>query len=111
MPRTFFASTLALVLAAHAMAQSTLHVPSQFPTIQDAVNAATHGDTILVADGTWAGFTTDKSLTITSENGQQNCILGFVVIHGEAQSTISGFTLRQEDVPAVVESPDGGSGC
>lgn len=37
-----------------AQAQQTINVPADQPTIQAAINAATNGDTILVAPGTYA---------------------------------------------------------
>lgn len=40
-----------------------LHVPASFPTIQSAVNAASPGDTILVAPGTY-----DEEITITTNS-------------------------------------------
>lgn len=54
---------------------TTLKVPSAYPTIQDAIDSARHGDSILVADGLYSGLgnrdlsTLDKTLIITSENG------------------------------------------
>ena len=49
---------------------STIYVPDDCPTIQEAVNNATAGNTIIVRDGTYAeNVVVDKSLTIKSENG------------------------------------------
>jgi hypothetical protein len=41
-----------LVLPAVLLAQQTIHVPADQPTIQAAINAANSGDTVLVAPGT-----------------------------------------------------------
>src|SRR5689334_16049581 len=43
---------LSILLCALARA-NTLNVPSQYPTIQQALDAAAPGDSVLVADGTY----------------------------------------------------------
>jgi len=60
----------ALVVPASA-AELTVGTDGQYKTIQQAVNAATSGDTIRVAPGTYAeNVVVDKSLTITAASGQ-----------------------------------------
>ncbi len=51
----------------------TLHVPSEYSSIQEAINAAFHGDTILVAPGTYQGSLNfqGKSLKLLSEQGAE----------------------------------------
>ena len=67
--RTFFLDDIELTTAA-------IYVPDDYPTIQDAVNAANDGDTIIVRDGTYTeNVEVDKRLTIRSENGCDNCIV------------------------------------
>ena len=54
-----------------------IYVPSQYPTIQEAINASSNGDTIWVADGTYTGANNKnlnwdgsvKHITVRSENG------------------------------------------
>lgn len=50
---------------------ATIHVPGDFPTIQQAIDAANHGDTILVGPGTYIEnlVVAEKALTIASEAG------------------------------------------
>jgi hypothetical protein len=52
-----------------------LRVPSQYPTIQEAVNAAIDYDIVLVADGQYEGASIRKNLVVKSENGPENCII------------------------------------
>ena len=67
LPRSLGASTLAIA-AALAMAgtagAATLTVPSSYPDLQAAVNAASAGDTIEVGFGTYAPAVIDKPLTL-----------------------------------------------
>ena len=66
-PAAWLILTLAvgLIFPVGAAAASTLLVPSQYPTIQAAVNAASPGDTILVGPGVYfEQVSIGKSVTI-----------------------------------------------
>ena len=59
-----------------AASARTIYVPDNYAKIQDAVNAASIGDTIIVRDGTYyENLKVDKQLTIKSENSSANCIV------------------------------------
>jgi len=101
---TIFLMLVALATCAHG---AELLVPSQYPTIQLAINAAVNGDTVIVAPGTYTGTGNreidflGKAITVRSENGPENCIidcnnkgLGFRFSNGEnANSVLVGFTI------------------
>ncbi|MDD2666889.1 MAG: NosD domain-containing protein [Methanocellales archaeon] len=92
-----------LLLASPAQASTTWYVDddggADFTTIQDAVNASTEGDTIIVRDGTYyENVVVNKSLTIRSENGsdfttvQPSAAAGFKITADYVN--ISGFTVK-----------------
>jgi len=84
-----------------------LRVPSNYPTIQNAIDSAFDGNIILVADGTYTGSGNrdisfeGKAITVTSENGADNCIIdcqgegrGFHFRSNERHDSIlDGFTI------------------
>ena len=90
---------------------SGLRVPVQYPTIQAAINAATNGQIIWVADGVYTGSGNrdiefyGKAITVRSENGSRHCIIdcqanesdnhyGFYFSYGEdPDSVVDGFTI------------------
>jgi hypothetical protein len=88
-----------------------IYVPSQYLTIQEAINRSWDGGTVWVADGTYGGEGNrdidfkGRAITVRSENGPDNCIIdcggtetephrGFVLRSGEgADSIVAGFTI------------------
>ncbi|MFQ6043235.1 MAG: right-handed parallel beta-helix repeat-containing protein [Candidatus Poribacteria bacterium] len=99
-----------------------LHVPSEYDTIQLAINAASDGDFVAVADGIYSGDGNKnidflgKAITVRSENGPDNCVIdceksgrGFYFHNGEAEtSVLKGFTIRNGYVDGSWPQNSGG---
>ncbi|MFH1998138.1 MAG: DUF1565 domain-containing protein [Planctomycetota bacterium] len=82
---------------------SSIHVPSDCSSIQEAIDAAASNDVIVVADGTYFENIRfkGKTLTLKSENGPEACIIngsmnGPVVSFDQGEghrSIMEGFTI------------------
>lgn len=94
----------ALLILTTAASAATLHVPSEYSSIAGAILAASSGDTVLVADGTYVEYRIGfhgKAIKLRSENGPSQCkIFGtgnyptFYLTEGETTNTvIQGFTI------------------
>ena len=105
--RKTLAGLLVLMVPMVATA-ATLRVPSQYPAIQDALDAAKTGDEVLVADGTYGGSRnrnmtfSGKLITLRSENGPAVCTISpgsgqsaFRFTAGETPAArVEGFTFK-----------------
>src|SRR3984893_10821563 len=105
--------TLACLLiglqAAPVWAQKTIHVPGDAATIQAGINAASGGDTVLVAPGTYVENIDfkGKAITVTSSGGPTNTTIdggqkGIVVNFANNEtraSVINGFTITDDGPP------------
>jgi parallel beta-helix repeat protein len=99
----------AFIPARTAQAAAVLQVPGQYGTIQAAVQAASAGDTIIVATGTYReSILIDKGVTLRSASGPRDTIL--------RSATENGYTLYGRYAPGLtidgftIESPSSGDG-
>lgn len=104
MLRRLLAASFAMATFAQA---ATVRVPADQPTIQAGINAASEGDTVLVAAGTYAGEGNrdlsfgGTNLVLVSESGARQTVIhceslgrGFAFDHGEsAASMVEGFSI------------------
>jgi len=71
----------------------TMHVPSEFATIQEAIDSANPYDIIILADDIYQGPGNQdisfqgKPITLSSKNGPDNCIIGTRIDTGNFEST------------------------
>jgi len=120
--RSICTAIVATLMLAETSLAATIHVPTDYPTIQAAIGAAYDGDVILVAPGIYTSSgeavadTLGKTLTIESLGGPSTTILDGqgtrrgLYCSGEspAHVTVSGFTIQNGTPPTGQESDGGG---
>jgi hypothetical protein len=94
---------IVFVTVGSAAAATKIHVPADQPTIQAGINAASNGDTVLVAPGTYQENIDflGKAIKVTSTNGSAVTIIknnggGSVVTFHSSEgrnSILNGFTI------------------
>jgi archaellum component FlaF (FlaF/FlaG flagellin family) len=88
---TLLITALALIVAQSAKA-NIIHVPTDQPTIQAAINAAATGDTVLVSPGTYKENIDfmGKAISVTSSGGAQ-----VTIIDGGASNSVVRFKTNE----------------
>lgn len=123
----FVAVGILLLLCGCPPPDEIIHVPSDYSTIQAAINAAHDGALVLIADGVYTGpgnknlywDATTKHIRIESENGPENCIIdcdsdgrAFILNQGQNRSdVIKGLTMRNGWVKNLTSGVNTGGGA
>jgi nitrous oxidase accessory protein NosD len=103
-----------------ATAVETIRVPQDYPTIQEAVNAAGAGDVIRVGKGEFRGASVNKPVTIIGEGADTRitsgvsvprqlpdpgfppfAFVGFLISFGGSGATISNFRIELTQAPVI----------
>jgi|GEM_PF-3275717 len=116
--------TLGIVLFLSAFATllgATWYVPDDFPVIQDAIDASSNGDTIVVRPGTYVENIDflGKSITVMSESGPQVTVIdgnqagSVVVLSGlvDLSTVLDGFTITNGTGTFFYDDYYGGGIC
>ncbi len=109
MRKKIFLLTIAFLFVGMLNA-TIINVPADYLTIQESINDAENGETVLVADGTytgnnnknltWNGY--EKHIIVKSQNGPENCIIdceqdgrafNFDSTNQDTTDVIDGFTM------------------
>jgi len=109
--RTLLRAAGALLLYASLVARpveaTRIFVPREHKSLQGAIDAATPGDTIWVASGTYGGpFVMKKDLTLFGDGGSEYTILDggdsvrVLHIEGVKNSSVIGFRIQHGKAPA-----------
>ena len=90
----------------------TIIVPDDYAYVQEAINAASDGDTILVSAGTYReSLYINKTLTLTGENKENTILDGkdeySVVMVNSTVVVISGFTVTNGSNGILLEKCHG----
>jgi len=89
----------AIILLCPVCFAATLHVPDDYPTIQEAIDVAANGDIILVAPDTYVENINflGKDIKVKSEKGP-----GVTVINGNRMGSVVTFQ-SEESIDAILE--------
>ncbi|MCA8964905.1 MAG: right-handed parallel beta-helix repeat-containing protein [Planctomycetes bacterium] len=103
MLRQLFLAAAAMPFASILSAQTVLHVPSQYPTVQAALDAAQAADVVLVAPGNYAGPIVFPGRDVVLRGaGPERTVLSTTTFDpvitclpgSSRQAVIEGFTIR-----------------
>lgn len=108
-------SALSLLVSSAVMAQRTIHVPAEIPTIQEAIVKASDGDTVLVAPGSYFENLDFLGKTITVTSGAKSYMeAATTILNGvgmlptvrfntrEPRSAVlNGFTIENSQASAI----------
>ena len=121
-PPRLFIAMLCLTLMSSGVFADMINVPADYPTIQEAIDASSDGDEIVVAPGTYTstqdGHVVDmkgKAITLRSSDGPEVTIIdgenarrGIACVSGETDATlIEGFTITNGNATEYDYDGDG----
>lgn len=82
-----------VVLSSLQTHAATINVPANYATIQAAINAASNGDTVVIASGTYVENIDfkGKAITVTSTNPEDPTVVAATIIDGGGSGSVVSF--------------------
>ncbi|MBN2127974.1 MAG: right-handed parallel beta-helix repeat-containing protein [Sedimentisphaerales bacterium] len=93
MKNVLVASVVLAAFASASLSAAVLKVPGEYPSIQEAIDASSHGDTVLVSPGLYferIDFN-GKNIVVTSEDPNDSRIVGYTILNAEGQGSVVTF--------------------
>ncbi len=93
MRRLIAESLVVVALASCPAAARIRNVPSEFPSIQQAIDASTDGDTVVVAPGLYferINFN-GRNIVVTSADPNDSRIVGYTILNGDGEGSVLTF--------------------
>jgi hypothetical protein len=91
------ASLVLIALMSCPAVAVVLHVPSEYPSIQQAIDASTDGDTVIVAPGLYferIDFN-GRNIVVTSTDPNDSRIVGYTILNGDGEGSVVTFQNRE----------------
>ena len=94
--------SIVLLMGSFLLEGRVIRVPSEYPTIQEGIDAANPGDTVLVAPGVYnePNITMGNGVYLLSEEGPETTIIdcgggeGIEITGCDSLTVVDGFTIR-----------------
>ena len=93
-PFYLYAVVAAFLISADSAAATTIHVPADYPTIQEGIDASVDGDTVLIAEGTYFENGIDflgKAILVIGTDPEDSLVVENTVIDGDAIGSVFYF--------------------
>ncbi len=93
MRRLLVASLAVVGVVSCSAAASVRRVPGEYPSIQQAIDASDHGDTVIVAPGLYyetINFN-GKNIVVTSTDPNDPRVVGYTILHAQGEGSVVTF--------------------
>jgi len=103
MRRLIAAGLVVAALVSCPAAAMIRNVPSEYPSIQQAIDASSDGDTVIVAPGLYferINFN-GKNIVVTSTDPNDSRIVGYTILNGDGEGSVVTFENRETNAAVL----------